>query len=79
MRAGEAFAFFGLEPSASWDEARRTYMRRVKTVRPETDPEEFKKVRQAWESLEEHFEKPSFQKVQNPVVAAGLDIPPFGI
>jgi hypothetical protein len=47
----EARAELGIDPSASPDEARRAYLRGIKTRKPETDPEGFRRLREAYERL----------------------------
>ncbi|HEY0552623.1 MAG TPA: J domain-containing protein [Thermoanaerobaculia bacterium] len=51
MTLDEARAELGIDPSASSDEARRAYLRGVKTRKPETDPEGFRRLREAYERL----------------------------
>jgi hypothetical protein len=47
----EARAELGLDAAATPDESRRAYLRGIKTRRPETDPEGFRRLREAFERV----------------------------
>lgn len=49
MTLEEAFNELGLAPSATPEEVRRAYLRGVKIRKPETDPEGFRRLREAYE------------------------------
>ena len=49
MTLADAIYELGIEPSATPDEARRAYLRGIKTRKPETDPEGFRRLREAYE------------------------------
>ncbi len=49
MAIEEALAVLGLGPDASGEQARRAYLGRIKAARPETDPEGFMRLREAFE------------------------------
>lgn len=51
MTLSEAWAELGLEPGTDADTARRTYLRLIKTRKPESDPEGFRRAREAWEAV----------------------------
>ena len=51
MTLDEALQELGIERSASPDEARRAYLRGIKTRKPETDPEGFRRLREAYERV----------------------------
>jgi hypothetical protein len=52
----EALAELGVDRGATADEARRAYMRLLKTRKPETDPEGFRRAREAYELAKEALE-----------------------
>ena len=47
----DPFAVLGLPPEATADEIREAYFRRVKERPPERAPEEFKRIRRAYEAV----------------------------
>ena len=47
----EALQLLGADRSLDAEALRRTYLRKVRTVRPDTDPEGFRRVREAYELL----------------------------
>jgi curved DNA-binding protein CbpA len=48
---GDPYSVLGLKRGASHEEIRRAYFRKVREHPPETDPEEFKAIRAAYEQL----------------------------
>jgi hypothetical protein len=52
----EALSELGIDRSARAEEARRAYLRLVKTRKPETDPEGFRRAREAYELTKEALE-----------------------
>ena len=56
------FRELGLEPGASEKEIKRAYFKLVRQFSPEKDPEKFRQIREAYESLQEISEEdgPSF-------------------
>lgn len=52
MTLGEAFAELGVEPGTDVALARRAYTRLLRTRKPETDPEGFRRLREAWERVQ---------------------------
>jgi hypothetical protein len=61
MNLAEALAELGVEPGATDDEARRAYLRFVKTRRPESDPEGFMRLREAYEVIKAGFSSVSVE------------------
>ena len=53
MTRDEALRELGIDASATPEEARRAYLRGIKTRKPETDPEGFRRLREAYELLAE--------------------------
>ena len=49
MTLTEALAELGLQPGADPETVRRTYLRLIKTRKPESDPEGFRRAREAFE------------------------------
>src|SRR5215468_3399469 len=49
MTLEEAFRELGIDASTPPEEARRAYLRGIKTRKPETDPEGFRRLREAYE------------------------------
>lgn len=47
----DPYAVLGLDRSAKADDVRRAYLRLVRVHTPESDPEQFKRVRAAYETL----------------------------
>jgi curved DNA-binding protein CbpA len=47
----DPYAVLGLEPSASAEQVRQAYFRLVRQYTPEAHPEQFKRVRAAYETL----------------------------
>lgn len=54
MTIEEAFEEIGLPPGTGPDEIRRAYLRKLKTRKPEVDPEGFRRLREAYELLTEN-------------------------
>lgn len=81
MTIEEAFEEIGLAPGSSPDEIRRAYLRKLKTRKPEVDPEGFRRLREAYELLTENAEVLSLVATAPPaeLVPAGRplqDTPP---
>jgi len=53
---GEAFAELGIDLDASPDQARRAYLRLLKTRKPEVDPQGFMRLREAYDLAKRHVE-----------------------
>jgi len=51
LMAENPYTVLGLQPGAPADDVRRAYFRLVKTSPPETHPEEFQRIRAAYETL----------------------------
>src|SRR5262245_31227110 len=49
---GDPFAFFGLNEAFEREDLRRSYGRLIKRFRPETHPQEFQRIRAAYEQLD---------------------------
>lgn len=60
-------ALLGIEPDMAHDQARRQYLRSIKQYRPERQPEEFARRRQAWELVEELFPRDMPASAPTPV------------
>lgn len=74
----DARALLGVEPGATAEQIRRAYLRRVKAVRPERDPEGFKALRQAFESLRDgtpRSDPPGDARSAEPAVLRSGDAP----
>jgi hypothetical protein len=56
MTFDEAFREIGVPPGSSQEEIRRAYLRLVKVRKPETDPEGFRRLREAFDLLREQPE-----------------------
>lgn len=54
MTIEEAFEEIGIPPGNGPDEIRRAYLRKLKTRKPEVDPEGFRRLREAFELLSEN-------------------------
>jgi hypothetical protein len=52
----EALAELGVDRGATPEEARRAYLRLLKTRKPETDPAGFRRAREAYEMSKEALE-----------------------
>jgi curved DNA-binding protein CbpA len=50
-RREDPYGVLGLSPAANADEVRRAYFRLVRTFSPEAHPQEFKRVRSAYDTL----------------------------
>jgi hypothetical protein len=59
MTLEEALKELGIDASATPEEARRAYLRGIKVRKPETDPEGFRRLREAYELLAEALERPA--------------------
>jgi len=59
MTLDEALQELGIERSASPEEARRAYLRGVKTRKPESDPEGFRRLREAYELVSGALRSPA--------------------
>lgn len=55
MTIEEAFEEIGLSPGAPAGEIRRGYLRKLKTRKPEVDPEGFRRLRDAYETLSDRL------------------------
>ncbi len=55
MTLGEALGELGAAQNATADEVRRAYLRLVKTRKPETDPEGFRRLRDAYEVVQAYL------------------------
>ena len=57
-----------LEPGASPKDIKRAYFKLVRKFTPEKDPEKFRRIREAYEKLQENPEEtgPSFQEPAEP-------------
>lgn len=52
------YKVLGLEPGASKTEIKKAYFRLIRTYSPESDPEQFQKIREAYEQLKDLDSKP---------------------
>lgn len=52
------YKILGLEPGASKAEIKKAYFRLIRTYSPESDPEQFQKIREAYEQLKDLESKP---------------------
>lgn len=50
---GTYYDILGLEPGASQAEIKRAYFKMVRQYSPEADPEQFQKIREAYEQLQQ--------------------------
>lgn len=55
MTLFEALAELGIDDDAGPEEARRAYLRLVRTRKPETDPEGFMRLREAYDLVKQHL------------------------
>ncbi|MEM9070753.1 MAG: J domain-containing protein [Myxococcota bacterium] len=51
MEIAEAYEILGVEPGTDAKKARRAYLRLIKVHKPETDPEGFQRIREAYERI----------------------------
>ena len=47
------YQILGLEPNASQEEIKRAYFKKIRQFSPESDPEQFQKIREAYELLKD--------------------------
>lgn len=66
-----------LAPGATPEEVKRAYFRLLRQYRPETHPEEFKRIRQAYEALKDgtpEIEEPAFPPPTDPILQMPLEM-----
>lgn len=66
------YEILGLEPGASQVEIKKAYFKMIRQFSPESDPEQFQKIREAYEQLKSaknESEKPVFPPFVNPFAA----------
>jgi hypothetical protein len=74
---GEALAELGIDLDASPDQARRAYLRLLKTRKPETDPQGFMRLREAYDLAKRHVEMhATLRKIMEQRVEAEAAAPP---
>jgi hypothetical protein len=77
----EAFAELGIDRDATADQARRAYLKLLKVRKPETDPQGFMRLREAYELAKEwldnshFFFRAPFPVVERPAIAAEPEPP----
>ncbi len=79
MSPDEARALLGVEPGLDPKALRRAYLRKVKTCKPEVDPEGFARLRQAYELLlqqPEPDDEPGDTAPEGPIPEAPPEPPP---
>ncbi len=74
MKISDALATLGLESGATSRDARKAYLRLIKVHKPETDPEGFAKVREAYDTLKKRLPRNAVPE-PGPLSGAGLETP----
>src|SRR4051812_21230352 len=66
MTFDEALRELGIDTSATPEEVRRAYLRGIKTRKPETDPEGFRRLREAYEIVTGALSQPQMEPDPSP-------------